>query len=96
VRIDGDPDAAAPHNPIVVNGGLTLFYARPVSPLVTDIMVATRASTQDHFTVLRTVDELNSAQRDQPTWASEDGCILVVARSDSAGKRAIYMATKSP
>jgi hypothetical protein len=95
VMVD-DGDATAPHNPVVVNGGLTLYYARPVGPQVTDIVVATRATTQDHFKVVRTADELNSVHREQPTWASEDGCIIVFSRSDEAGKRSIQMATKSP
>jgi hypothetical protein len=96
VVVDGDMDATAPHNPVVENGGLTLYYARPVGPQLTDIVVATRANTQDHFTVLRLVDELNTAHRDQPVWASEDGCTLVLANTEPSGARTIYLATKTP
>jgi hypothetical protein len=92
-----DGDASVQHNPIVVNGGLTLYYSRPVGPQVTDIAVATRPTPQGRFTIARRTDELNSEHREQPTWASEDGCTLVFVRSDPlTAKRSIHMATKSP
>lgn len=92
------PDAGRARNPVVVNAGRTLYFARTESDGTAGILVATRADTSSPFTVARHVDELNTPMRDQGAWVSEDGCRIIFIEGDNTPpyERAIYMATKSP
>jgi hypothetical protein len=78
--------------------GLELYFAstRVGGAGAEDIWVARRSSRTAPFGTPTNVTELNSAQLDEPSWVSADGCRILFASSRPGGKgdRDIWMATR--
>src|SRR5262249_2371281 len=78
--------------------GLELYFAstRAGGAGAEDIWVARRSSKSAQFGAPTNVAELNTAQLDEPSWVSADGCRILFAslRPGGKGDRDIWMATK--
>jgi Tol biopolymer transport system component len=77
---------------IVSRDGLEMFFT-DVSSGSADISRATRASVSDPWTVLGSVDELDSSNADGWPTLSADGLTMYL-ESDRSGKEQIYIATR--
>jgi hypothetical protein len=93
--------AASQFAPVISPNGLTLFFATTyhvasASLNDTDIWVATRASVTDKFSNPRAVANVNTAQDEEPSWITADGCRLYLqsTRSGGAGGQDLYMASR--
>lgn len=58
-----------------------------------DLYVATRATADDPFGEPVPIDDLNTAEREQDLWLSEDLCYAMFAAVDADGEESFYEAT---
>jgi Tol biopolymer transport system component len=77
--------------------GLTIYFgsSRTGTSGADDIYVATRTSAGDRFGTPVRVAGVNSTAMDEPSWVSDDGCLLYLF-SNRGGNYDLYVASRPP
>jgi hypothetical protein len=97
VRVDELDTSFDETAPVVTPDDLSIFYARAAtSGGQYDIWMATRASVRDPFGAPRSLQSINTASGDKPTFVTRDGCTLYLESDRGGGYGMMYVAVKSP
>jgi hypothetical protein len=86
-------------SPVLSADELTIYFARTAaySANPAKIFVATRAAIGDSFGTATAVPELDSGTTDNfPTYLTEDGCVLYMARAPAVGTGPDLFVAKRP
>ena len=78
--------------PAITPDELTIYYMRDE-----EIFISRRSTVVDRFSVPALVAELNTVNKERPSWISPDGCTLFFDsdRDGGEGNFDVYMATRS-
>jgi hypothetical protein len=81
-------------DPVITADRKRLYFAAANGNNGADIYTASRSSISDAFDTPAPVSELNTTAGDSPSWLSDDGCRIYIARTDSKNTYNIYLATR--